>query len=159
MNKYGVGSCGPRGFYGTIDVHLDIEEELAAFFGTEAAIIYSYDVATISSIIPAFANRKDILIIDEVRGLFPSWACHTRDPYRGQVLDSAALQMNSYLPNASLCPASRDAQYCSYPVQAGATVSRAKVYKFKHNDVADLERVIQKAEEEERKKRWVALGE
>lgn len=50
-----------------------------------------------------------------------------------------------------------DAQYCSYPVQAGATVSRAKVYKFKHNDVADLERVIQKAEEEERKKRWVAL--
>lgn len=68
MNKYGVGSCGPRGFYGTIDVHLDIEEELAAFFGTEAAIIYSYDVATISSIIPAFANRKDILIIDEVSG-------------------------------------------------------------------------------------------
>lgn len=25
INKYGVGSCGPRGFYGTIDVHLDLE--------------------------------------------------------------------------------------------------------------------------------------
>lgn len=23
--KYGVGACGPRGFYGTIDVHLNLE--------------------------------------------------------------------------------------------------------------------------------------
>eukprot|EP00983_Pelagomonas_calceolata_P104346 1159014-Pelagomonas_calceolata.AAC.9 len=34
--------------------------------GTDEAIIYSYDIATVSSIIPAFANRKDVLIIDEV---------------------------------------------------------------------------------------------
>ena len=27
--KYGVGSCGPRGFYGTVDVHLDLEKQLA----------------------------------------------------------------------------------------------------------------------------------
>jgi hypothetical protein len=25
IRKYGVGSCGPRGFYGTIDVHLQLE--------------------------------------------------------------------------------------------------------------------------------------
>lgn len=25
IHKYGVGSCGPRGFYGTIDVHLQLE--------------------------------------------------------------------------------------------------------------------------------------
>ena len=25
MSKYGVGACGPRGFYGTIDVHLNLE--------------------------------------------------------------------------------------------------------------------------------------
>lgn len=25
VGKYGVGSCGPRGFYGTIDVHLELE--------------------------------------------------------------------------------------------------------------------------------------
>jgi len=29
IRKYGVGSCGPRGFYGTIDVHLDLERDLA----------------------------------------------------------------------------------------------------------------------------------
>ena len=25
IHKYGVGSCGPRGFYGTVDVHLHLE--------------------------------------------------------------------------------------------------------------------------------------
>ena len=25
VKKYGIGSCGPRGFYGTIDVHLTLE--------------------------------------------------------------------------------------------------------------------------------------
>lgn len=39
--KYGVGSCGPRGFYGTIDVHLYLETALAKFMGTEEAIMYS----------------------------------------------------------------------------------------------------------------------
>lgn len=46
LNKYGCGSCGPRGFFGTIDVHLELEARLAKFMGTEDAIIYSYDVAT-----------------------------------------------------------------------------------------------------------------
>lgn len=36
IEKYGVGACGPRGFYGTIDVHLDLEAALAAFMRTEA---------------------------------------------------------------------------------------------------------------------------
>lgn len=35
LDKYGCGSCGPRGFYGTIDVHLDLEKRLAEFLGTE----------------------------------------------------------------------------------------------------------------------------
>eukprot|EP00889_Picochlorum_renovo_P002677 jgi/Picre1/29707/NNA_005090.t1 len=38
MDKYGVGSCGPRGFYGTIDVHLDLEKHLSEFMKTEEAI-------------------------------------------------------------------------------------------------------------------------
>ncbi|KAK9866316.1 hypothetical protein WJX84_004594 [Apatococcus fuscideae] len=33
IEKYGVGSCGPRGFYGTIDVHLDLEARLAKYMG------------------------------------------------------------------------------------------------------------------------------
>jgi serine palmitoyltransferase len=65
IEKYGVGSCGPRGFYGTIDVHLQLEERLARFMGTQEAILYSYDLATLPSIIPAFASKKDLIICDE----------------------------------------------------------------------------------------------
>lgn len=30
--------------------------------GEEEAIIYSYDIATVASVIPAFASRADILV-------------------------------------------------------------------------------------------------
>ncbi len=63
-----MGSCGPRGFYGTFDVHLALEKELEEYLGTEEAIIYSYDIATVASVIPAFANRKDLLVVDEKVG-------------------------------------------------------------------------------------------
>lgn len=46
---------------------LQLETAIAKFMGTEEAIIYSYDIATMSSVIPAFANRRDVLVVDEVR--------------------------------------------------------------------------------------------
>ena len=64
LNKYGCGTCGPRGFYGTLDCHLELEAGLAKFLGTEQAIVYSYGVATISSVVPAFV-RKDVLFVDD----------------------------------------------------------------------------------------------
>ncbi|KAK2823597.1 hypothetical protein Q7C36_020197 [Tachysurus vachellii] len=65
IRKYGVGTCGPRGFYGTFDVHLELEERLAKFMRTEEAIIYSYGFATIASAIPAYSKRGDIVFVDE----------------------------------------------------------------------------------------------
>ena len=41
ISKYGVGSCGPRGFYGTVDVHLELETRLAQFM---QVIIEDYKV-------------------------------------------------------------------------------------------------------------------
>ncbi|XP_057404688.1 serine palmitoyltransferase 1 isoform X2 [Balaenoptera acutorostrata] len=61
LKKCGVGTCGPRGFYGTFDVHLDLEDRLAKFMKTEEAIIYSYGFATIASAIPAYSKRGDIV--------------------------------------------------------------------------------------------------
>jgi serine palmitoyltransferase len=63
--KYGVGSCGPRGFYGTIDVHLDLEKRIKEFFNAEAAIYYSFGFCTVSSVIPCFAKREDVIVCDE----------------------------------------------------------------------------------------------
>ncbi|KAJ8338710.1 hypothetical protein SKAU_G00354960 [Synaphobranchus kaupii] len=65
LKKYGVGTCGPRGFYGTFDVHLELEDRLAKFTRTEEAIIYSYGFATIASAIPAYSKRGDIVFVDE----------------------------------------------------------------------------------------------
>ncbi|XP_078656406.1 serine palmitoyltransferase 1-like [Branchiostoma floridae x Branchiostoma belcheri] len=65
LYKYGVGSCGPRGFYGTVDVHLDLEDKLAKFTRTEEAILYAYGFATIASAIPAYSKRGDIVFCDE----------------------------------------------------------------------------------------------
>jgi 7-keto-8-aminopelargonate synthetase-like enzyme len=61
IDKYGVGSCGPRGFYGTIDVHLDVEAEFAKWIGTEDAILYPDGIACISSVIPVFSKKEDLI--------------------------------------------------------------------------------------------------
>ena len=65
IEKYGVGSCGPRGFYGSFDLHLEVEKRLAEFFGGEACILYSDAIATMSSVIPAFSKRGDLIVCDE----------------------------------------------------------------------------------------------
>ncbi|KAL0904323.1 hypothetical protein M5K25_026415 [Dendrobium thyrsiflorum] len=65
LEKYGVGSCGPRAFYGTIDVHLDCEKKIANFLGTPDSILYSYGISTIFSVIPAFCKKGDIIVADE----------------------------------------------------------------------------------------------
>lgn len=98
MRTYGVGSCGPRGFYGTIDVHLDLEKKISTFMNTDDAILYSSGFATVSSAIPAFSKRGDLIICDES---------------------------------------------VSYPISAGIILSRSNVRYFKHNDVKDLERILQ----------------
>ena len=63
--QYGIGSCGPRGFYGTIDCHLQLEEDIAKFMGVEEAIIYSYGFSTIASVIPAYCKRGDVIFFDK----------------------------------------------------------------------------------------------
>eukprot|EP00899_Mesostigma_viride_P001408 jgi/Mesvir1/11268/Mv01068-RA.1 len=109
IDKYGCGSCGPRGFYGTIDVHVDLEKRLAQFMGTEEAILYSYGMATVSSTIPAFAKAGDLIICDAG---------------------------------------------ANFAIQTGLVLSRSTFKFFKHNDVADLERVLlQVAAEDKAKKR------
>ncbi|KAI0048661.1 serine palmitoyltransferase [Auriscalpium vulgare] len=78
LRKYGLGSCGPPGFYGTIDVHMDLERDIADFLGAESVILYSQAFSTITSVIPAFAKRGDIIVADRgvnfaiQRGLYVS---------------------------------------------------------------------------------------
>ena len=71
LRKYGLGSCGPPGFYGTIDVHMQLEKAFAKFVKAEEAILYSFGFATIASVIPAFAKRGDLIIRCGARTVWP----------------------------------------------------------------------------------------
>ena len=46
------------------DVHMDLENDIADFLGAESAILYSQGFSTISSVIPAFCKRGDIIVAD-----------------------------------------------------------------------------------------------
>lgn len=65
LDKYGCGSCGPRGFYGTIDVHLEFEANLAKFMKAEQSICYSDGASAVSSCIPAYSKKGDLILVDE----------------------------------------------------------------------------------------------
>jgi hypothetical protein len=34
----------------------------------QEAILYAYDLTTVPSLLPAFANKRDLIVCDEVRG-------------------------------------------------------------------------------------------
>lgn len=65
LKTYGVGTCGPPGFYGTLDCHMELERRMAEFVGQQDSILYSQGFSCISSVIPAFAKRGDVLLVDE----------------------------------------------------------------------------------------------
>lgn len=64
LRTYGVGPCGPPGFYGTQDVHMKTEADVATHLGVPACIIYAQSFSTISSVIPSFCKRGDIIVAD-----------------------------------------------------------------------------------------------
>jgi serine palmitoyltransferase len=64
LRTYGVGPCGPPGFYGTQDVHMKTEADVAAHLGVPACIIYAQSFSTVSSVIPSFSKRGDIIVAD-----------------------------------------------------------------------------------------------
>ncbi|EGG06029.1 uncharacterized protein MELLADRAFT_43664 [Melampsora larici-populina 98AG31] len=64
LRRSGVGSCGPPGFYGTFDVHMELEQDIARFIGLQSSIIYAQGFSTTSSVIPSFSKRGDIIVVD-----------------------------------------------------------------------------------------------
>ncbi|KAH9029820.1 hypothetical protein EDB85DRAFT_2249882 [Lactarius pseudohatsudake] len=65
LRKYGVGSCGPPGFYSTIDVYTNLERDIVDFLRTEASILYSQGFLKIPCMISASTKHGDIIIADQ----------------------------------------------------------------------------------------------
>lgn len=64
--KYGAGSGASRLVCGTHRVHLDMEEALADFKGTEAALTFSSGFAVAQGTIPALVGTGDTIILDKL---------------------------------------------------------------------------------------------
>lgn len=66
IDRYGTGCAGSRFLNGTLDIHIEFEEELAKFTGKEAAIVFSTGFQVNIGVIPALVGRNDYLILDEL---------------------------------------------------------------------------------------------
>ena len=64
IEKYGTGCSGSRFLNGNLDLHLELERELAGFIGKEAAITFGTGFQTNLGVISALVGRHDYLICD-----------------------------------------------------------------------------------------------
>ena len=66
ISRYGSGCAGSRFLNGNLDLHLQLEEELARFTGKEASLVFSTGFQVNIGVIPALLGRNDYLILDEL---------------------------------------------------------------------------------------------
>ena len=64
VKKYGTGCSGSRYLTGTLDLHIKLEERLAAFFGREACLLFSTGYQTAQGIIPTLVQKGDYVVSD-----------------------------------------------------------------------------------------------
>ena len=101
MQKYGSGCAGSRFLNGTLDLHVKLEKELAAFVGKEDALCFATGFTVNSGVISQLVDRNDYVICDD------------RD--HASIVD-------------------------------GRRLSFATQLKYRHNDMEDLEKQLQKCE-------------
>jgi len=65
VEKYGTGCSGSRYLTGTLDLHIELEEKLAAFFNKEALLLFSTGYQTAQGIIPTLVQRGDYVVSDK----------------------------------------------------------------------------------------------
>ncbi|MBO4486223.1 MAG: aminotransferase class I/II-fold pyridoxal phosphate-dependent enzyme [Prevotella sp.] len=99
LDKYGSGCAGSRFLNGTLDLHEQLEKELAEFVHKDASMCFSTGFSVNQGVIPALLSKDDFVICDD------------RD--HASIVD-------------------------------GRRLSFAKQLHYKHNDMQDLERVLQK---------------
>jgi len=66
IDHYGTGTHGVRTLAGTLVIHKELEETIASFKNTEAAITYTSGYATNLSVIATLLGRNDYIISDKL---------------------------------------------------------------------------------------------
>jgi 8-amino-7-oxononanoate synthase len=65
IEKYGTGCSGSRYLTGTLDLHIQLEERLAKFFGKEACLLFSTGYQTAQGIIPTLVGKGEYVVSDK----------------------------------------------------------------------------------------------
>jgi 8-amino-7-oxononanoate synthase len=79
INRYGTSCTGSRFLNGTIELHEQLEHELADWVGMEAALVFSTGMQTNLGTISAIVGRGDVAVLDKqdhasiVDGAYLSW--------------------------------------------------------------------------------------
>ena len=66
IRKYGVGSGAVRTIVGTMKIHMDLEEQIARFKGTEACVVFQSGFTANSGTVSAILGKEDLIISDEL---------------------------------------------------------------------------------------------
>ena len=65
MRRYGSGCAGSRFLNGTLDLHVQLEKELAAFVGKDESLCFSTGFTVNSGVIPALVGPHDYILCDD----------------------------------------------------------------------------------------------
>ena len=65
ITKYGTGCTGSRYLNGTLDLHLELEDKLAAFMRKENCVLFSTGYQTNEGSIQTIAGRNDVIFSDK----------------------------------------------------------------------------------------------
>src|ERR1700675_4439536 len=64
--KFGVGSGAVRTIAGTMKMHMDLEEQIAAFKKVEACVVFQSGFAANAGTVSAILGKEDLVISDEL---------------------------------------------------------------------------------------------
>src|ERR1700744_2113783 len=65
IEKYGTGCAGSRFLNGTLDIHIELENRLAAYVNKPAALLFSTGLQGNLGVLSCVTGRNDYLILDE----------------------------------------------------------------------------------------------
>ena len=66
LERYGSGCTGSRFLNGTLDLHEQLESELAEFFGKEACLVFSTGYQANLGLISGLVGRGDVVVLDKL---------------------------------------------------------------------------------------------
>jgi glycine C-acetyltransferase len=66
IQKYGVGSGAVRTIAGTMRIHMELEEKIAAFKGVEACVVFQSGFAANAGTVSAILGKEDFILSDEL---------------------------------------------------------------------------------------------